>query len=139
MPDLKSAPLNMHVPYVHTKFFQKIGKVIIKVFIQYSQIWAFRSKIWKTKISRIFQISRILKLWVVLGRFAIFWGRFSWFQLVLVVFESLWLVLCFSRYMKVRSVTQNYNYLFLINDTTVEIWYFKTKIFPIFCFNAEKI
>ena len=43
---------------------------------QDTRIWAYGLKIWKMKAIRKFQISSILKIWIVLGRFIIFGGSF---------------------------------------------------------------
>ena len=57
-----------------------------------AQIWVFRLKILKTKFSRKFQISPILKFLGYFGLFSNFFGRFGWFRLVLAGFEKFWIV-----------------------------------------------
>ena len=59
---------------------------------QNAQIWAFGIEVWEAKASKKFQISTILKLCVILDRFAIFgvlsidFCFFDWFRLVLAGF-----------------------------------------------------
>ena len=60
-----------------------------------TQIWGFGLEVLKTKAKRKFRIFPILKIWLVLGCFTIFWGSlwlvsgcFGWFWLVSGCFGS---------------------------------------------------
>ena len=91
MSDLKSAP---------SKFCLKIRKLLL-FDLKYPNL-GIRARNLKSESNRKFQISAIVKFWVVSGRFAIFWGRFRWFQvvwLILASFGSFWLVPDFSKYL----------------------------------------
>ena len=50
------------------------------------------SKFEKRKLIEKFQISPILKFWIVSGRFTIFGGHFDWFRVVSAGFGWFWLV-----------------------------------------------
>ena len=83
-------------------FESKFSKTNDKLEISTFKIGCMRNfvkimlEIWKTKASRKFQVSLILKCWIVSGCFVIFWGCFGWFWVVLTGFGSFWLVPGFS-------------------------------------------
>ena len=83
---------------------QNFAKILASwyFFVQNTQIWIFGLEVWETKAGRKFQISPVLKIWVVLCRFANFWGSFElvlgrlgWFQAGV---GSFWHVPDFSKY-----------------------------------------
>ena len=59
---------------------------------QNTQILEFQLAVRKAKASRKFQISPVLKFWVVLSCFAIFFGCLHWFWIVMTGFTLFWLV-----------------------------------------------
>ena len=61
-----------------------------------SKFKAFGFKIKKTKTNRKFQISPILKFWIVLGRSAILLGRFGWICVVSAGFDWFRVVAAYS-------------------------------------------
>ena len=92
---------------------------------QDTQIWAYGLKIWKMKAIRKFQISSILKIWIVLGRFIIFWGVVS------VRFRSFWLVAGFSKYFLEYGV-KRHNILWFLSSSYWYFWMFECNFNFIF-------
>ena len=81
---------------VNKQNFVRIRRLIL--FDPNTQIRAFRSKIWKMKTSKKFQISSILKFWIVLQFIEVVVGGFGWFWHVLTGFRSFWLVPGFNKH-----------------------------------------
>ena len=76
---------------------KSINFLIFKKFYMYTIFKYFKSdngfwEIWKTKTSGKFQISPILKFWVISGCFAICLYRFGWLRIVSAGFGLFWLV-----------------------------------------------